>query len=612
MKSINKIMTLMLAVAAMAFTACSEKGADYEAASLPEGQQAYFSNTDATSILLNDGQNSFTYDVYRTNTTGDCSVTITKTTNDNIFTIPSSVTFKDGENKASFPVTFDFSYFKEHSDTDIPLSIALNSETTTYGNSTANINVKYAPWSEWYKSLADWKTAGYAAGEWPLSSTEKTGTYTYSQFFTGDDEGMPVYFRKSLTDPTKAQFKFGDDSWGWGYGIEFILDATKDGDIYKLVVQPQFIGYVHSSYGEVWVCDDVEYWVGIRQKYTEEDVNYDLYPCTYDPETGTFTLNLVYYVSAGYFGDGEEVCLLDGFVRKDYTLAMSYAGGYINGKDAGAIVNMSMGADVAMYRYAIASGVLSEEEAADIADKIYNEEITATESSESTPKLFSLAEDGDYTVVAVLYDDESNKVGTASYSFTYQYVGGAEETWTTKFLGTYTYTLYFGTDEEPYEDTGLELAVSDENANRYMIKGVFYGVDFIFEMNEDNTLSFESQSTGYHHPTYDEDVMVTDYNEYAGTTSNPSYYDEETSTFNFCLVYNISLGHFTYGYETFQLTDYANAKSYLSAPKAKDFTPKAWQLKQMENKAAKKSAVLNIKSKSLTQSQALNGLRVRK
>ena len=59
----------------------------------------------------------------------------------------------------------------------------------------------------------------------------------------------------------------------------------------------KFIGYVHDSYGDVFVSDVPSY---------DEESTYDEYPCFYDPATKTFTFNLVYYVSAGVFGVGPE------------------------------------------------------------------------------------------------------------------------------------------------------------------------------------------------------------------------------------------------------------------------------------------------------------------
>lgn len=616
MKSINKFTALILAVTAMAFTACSEKGAEYDPALVDaSSDQVYFSNKDnSKTFLLDNGQTSINIDVYRTSAEGNCTVSLTKTTNDNIFNIPASVTFADGQTQATFPVTFDFNYFLENADTNIPLSIALGNDLTLYGDAVVNVFVKYAPWSEWYGSLAEWKAAGYDAGDWPLSSTEKKGTYIYNLFVVGEDKGMPVFFRTSLLDPNKVQFKLGsvEDDFGWLYGVDFIIDGVKaqkaDGKtIYNLEVNSQLVGYTHPSYGDVYIIDHVKYWRDVRDAAEEEDT-YEYYPCVYDPSTGDFILNVVYYVPAGYFGDGEEKFEVDGFVRKDYTIAMAYAGGFIDGKTAGAIVNMTKGADVAKFRYYCAPGALSEEEVAKFVDLIYNEEIDATESSESSAKIFYLAEDGDYTVVAVLYDDEGKKVGSDYYTFTYKYVGGeAKETWTPMFKGTWTYTLFFGDEEEPEYDTDRVLSVCDQNENRYQISGIFYGVDFVFEMDDEGIITFEDQYIGYDHPDYGS-VYVANVSAYDPTEygAYPSYYDPETGDFNFALAYFCEAGTFAVGYETFTLTGRATAKTR-SAKTAKDFTPRTWTLTEETHKAAKA-----IKSRSLTRAQALNHIVVNK
>lgn len=586
----------MLAVPAMLFTACSEEEASYEPTPATSGMQAYFSNEDSRDILLADGQNSITYNIYRVDDSKDATVAITKTTNDNIFNVPSTVSFKAGEKTAPLTVTFDFNHFKQNADQAFNLGLAIDESITPYGDSAVTLGVKYAPWTEWYGSLADWKAAGYEAADWPLSSTAKTAVYSYNLYWAGDDK-QPIYFRQSLLNPAECQFNISN----WGGGIDFIINGTYNAatGLYDLQVPETDINDPHPSYGTVWVADMPHY---------QEGLSYDNYPCTYDPKTGTFSLYLIYYVSAGYFGHGVEVNLVDGFIRKDFSMSMAYAGGYINGADAGAIVNFVKGADVASYRYVVCPGFLSEDEIDEIGDKIFNDEIECKSSSENGPKLFSLQEDGDYTVVVASYDAESAFQKVSAFSFTYKYVGGAEEVWTPAYIGTFTYTVFFNEEEDvPLDDPGLTLSVSDQNEYRFKISHVFYDVDFIFEMDpETGALSYEDQFTGYTHPTYG-DVMVgemrnyyADAEDYVGSFSN--------GKFKFYNVYFVDAGSFGYGIETFTLT--ANAvKDYVTVPQKKDFTPVAWKLKSTTKKASKPASVLNVKSKNITFKQMHDNLR---
>ena len=107
------------------------------------------------------------------------------------------------------------------------------------------------------------------------------GTYTYSQFFTGDDEGLILYQR----DDVPTLYKITD----WGYGVDFAFTMNKDNEI---SFDEFFIGYDHPSYGEVWA--------------------YDMYPLSSDFEIGyyadgVFHFQIGYHVEAGWFGYGEEI-----------------------------------------------------------------------------------------------------------------------------------------------------------------------------------------------------------------------------------------------------------------------------------------------------------------
>ena len=69
-------------------------------------------------------------------------------------------------------------------------------------------------------------------------------------------------------------------------------------------MEPQFTGFVHSSYGNVWVAEaDIH--------FGEPTGGHS----SFDPATGLFQLHVVYYVDAGFFGYGYETLQLDGVTR---------------------------------------------------------------------------------------------------------------------------------------------------------------------------------------------------------------------------------------------------------------------------------------------------------
>lgn len=138
------------------------------------------------------------------------------------------------------------------------------------------------------------------------------------------------------------------------------------------------------------------------------------------------------------------------------------------------------------------------------------------------------------------------------------------EEWIPQYVGTFRYSLFFGSEEKPYDDEGLVLSQSSLNENRYKVEHAFYDVDFIFEVNSDGTICFDDQLTGYVDAT-EGDVYVTD--------MHASYPDEFEPSFYWEGVFTFSIGYYTgnswlnYGTETFTLTGNAEAKAQRTEPK---------------------------------------------
>ncbi len=119
-----------------------------------------------------------------------------------------------------------------------------------------------------------------------------TGTFTYTQYWEGDDEGLTI---SKASDGNLYRISH------WGGDVNF--DFTWDPSTNKCQVGEQFIGTQYSNYGDVFVSD--------VPTYDPEESSYEEYPCTYNPDTKTFTFTLVYYVSAGYLAKGAETFTVD-------------------------------------------------------------------------------------------------------------------------------------------------------------------------------------------------------------------------------------------------------------------------------------------------------------
>ena len=120
----------------------------------------------------------------------------------------------------------------------------------------------------------------------PQFSPVGIGTFTYTQFWEGDDPDLTI----SRAEGTNL-YRISH----WGYDVDF--DFTWDPATNKCTVSEQYIGTDYKDYGPVFVSDLPTY---------DSDATYDDFPCFYDPATKTFTFNLVYYVAAGYLKYGTE------------------------------------------------------------------------------------------------------------------------------------------------------------------------------------------------------------------------------------------------------------------------------------------------------------------
>ena len=532
---LNKIISkALLAFAAIAgFASCSSD--DYEMTSVPSNSQVYFSNEASTEYLLEQDQNTVEVEVNRVKTDGALTVNVQATDESGLFTAASSVTFADGEATAKLPINFDFS--KLESDTDYPVTLKLLSDTCAYGDNTVTVNIKYAPWSEW-----------------TLLGNGET-TFTYNVFVSGL-YAQQAYYRESMLDNTKAQVMMTD----WLYGVDLVFDWNKTTN--ELSVASQYTGYNHSSYGLVYVVDAYTYYTKIRGK----EVSYEDYKSYYDPETGQFRLNLSYYVSAGSFGNGYEILQLPGYEQSDYSISIEDGGSYQSGKKLGQVFNMTMGSDLTSMKYAIFSGSLTADEVTEKANSIFSGDIESTSTSENGYKLTMVDAEGDYTLVVLGYDADSKWQATQFLQFTVK-APTAGKTWTDKYVGNYTYKVFFGSSTEPQVDEGLTMSACNEDNTLFKISHWGYDSDFLFTFAEDGSVVVMDGETGYTDSSYGT-VMVGEaanvsskYSDYSST------YDSSTGTFNFCVAYYCEAGIFGVGYETFQLT--GNAAKAMSKAKAK-------------------------------------------
>ena len=126
-----------------------------------------------------------------------------------------------------------------------------------------------------------------------------SGLFTYDFFSQNDDYTPwtdPEPYKLLQREDVPNSFKIPD--WGMGVNFAFTWNQTTN----ACVVEDQFSGYTHSTYGEVYIVEGA--------LYDEEE--YGEATSYFDPETKTFHFFPVYYVEAGSFGQTEEIFQLTG------------------------------------------------------------------------------------------------------------------------------------------------------------------------------------------------------------------------------------------------------------------------------------------------------------
>lgn len=248
----KKITYIALSMAlALGFSACTD-----EAEYTPAGQVAedcprvsFVADGDVEEVAP--GETTTQLVLMRENTAGELTVPLNVLQNDdNVFQIPESVTFADGENVAVANVTFS------------------NLEIAVVYTYSVSVDEQYVdPYAE--TTLAS-STRSVQMIQWDLLGE---GSLTNSVLYQGVVTAPCNIYRASHAHWYKAEAPFEE-------GRDIVFQVNDDDN--SVVVADQAI-ITHPSYGLVYVNNEDEGGV-------------------YDPETNTIRAGLYYYCSAGYFG----------------------------------------------------------------------------------------------------------------------------------------------------------------------------------------------------------------------------------------------------------------------------------------------------------------------
>lgn len=533
---LNKFFLGLLGLSAMVMTSCSDSD-DYQWASITGGDQVYFSNTLPTTLNLSMSETKFTIPVNRVTTTNAATVNISLTSDDNFLSAPSSVSFPAGASTADLVVTYDPQALGYDNFKKAVFKITDESQTNAYGYSTYSISAGIpSP----YKSLGkgvylDDYYFGASSSVTIMQNQENKNAYRIMAPYKSITGGGDDYLEITLLQPGN---KVGD------------VTITQSG----LVLFKSFnTGYHHSTYdADIWIHHPSAF----KSLQNESSWLYSkVIAYKEDGTPGQIQLAPYYYMDGvggwnATQGDGAIVITFPGYAPKDMSAEIEYLGVLTDVTGAAsAAVNLTLGADVADARALVVSADADAEAVADAIAGGDVEAMAVTAGTNYVPITEGLT--GKLMVVLAIFD-EGNLKNVVKAAF--EYYGGAANPWEAFAQGDYTYTQFFGSEDEPATDPGLEVQYNAKE-DAYRITHWGYNVDFTFTWNKQtNECHVPSQFSGYTHSSYG-DVYVAEANDLNPEWGVPSSsYDPETRTFSFGVAYYVSAGVFGKGVETFTLT----------------------------------------------------------
>lgn len=563
-----------IAVAALVTVAMGACTSDYEY-DTPEalkGAQVYFSNTLPSKIEVNKESGNFDVTLSRQNTEGELTVPLMFTADEgNIYTVPSTVTFADGEATANIHITFNPDELVYGNYVGGTISFDADNFSTPYGATS----YKFKAGASAYVDVAGGK-GKFRDGL--ISSAYGIEVLEYDVQIQQDAHTPGIY---RVVAPYGQKGWSGANPWYTAFdaslaNTDMVIDATDPDYVY---IKGTFSTGVtlNSSDGVVSAISYVQFLLDngnaldlIKAKKP------DLFGTFKD---GVFTFPaksiLMYFGTDGpYYGnnDGMLRVAMPGVVLKDYSVGVEYLGRMTDTNDKdNAVFNLTFGADVTTVKYALVK------EGTDLdktASGIIDGSVEATEISEAGRVEVPFEESGNYYVVTVSYENGEAK-GADATPITLKSSKDAEEQFEEVAYGVFTLGVedisgpFFpeegpmgcflekigGTSPYPSEATLLQ-SKSDPTHFR-ITPWLVDGYDFDFTWNkETGVISVSNNNTGVKNQAGDQitvdDVatMIGDANASAAGVLNS--YKENVFTFN--LVYHLGNPIYAIEKETFEIT----------------------------------------------------------
>ena len=463
----KNIYSLFLAVIALAgFTACSDSDNDYQWASVPAGDQVYFSKDLPAKQNISNKTNSFTIPVNRVKTADAITVGVALTSDDNFFTAPSSVTFNAGEATANLTISYDGEALAYDDYKSVTLSISDNNYTTPYGASTYTFSAG-APSP--FKTLG----TGYYEENWFPAS----GAVTIAQ----NTENTNVFRVYGIAD-------FYANEGGAERASEYMeITVCKPGDVFRdvTITQNDLVYFSDFNTGYYNTSNDYNKDIMIYHpsKFTNgSDENTWLHSRVLahqeDGTPGQIQLGPRYYMD-GVGGwnqsqnDGIIIITFPGFQPKDYTATLAAQGVFTDlSGNVFAQALAELGADATNVKAVVIEADADPEA---VADAIAAGELEANDVEAGGIINVPIPEgmSGKLQIVLVVLDEEGAVKTVCASGF--EYYGGAASPWQSLGIGLYTEDFIgsvFGADPVTYE---VEIEENSETPGLYRMLSPYDG-----------------------------------------------------------------------------------------------------------------------------------------
>lgn len=565
-----------IAIAALVTVAMGACTSDYEY-DTPEalkGAQVYFSNTLPSKIEVNKESGNFDVTLSRQNTEGELTVLLMFTADEgNIYTVPSTVTFADGEATANIHITFNPDELVYGNYVGGTISFDADNFSTPYGATS----YKFTAGASAYVDVAGGK-GKFRDGL--ISSAYGIEVLEYDVQIQQDAHTPGIY---RVVAPYGQKGWSGANPWYKAFdenenNTDMIIDATDPDYVY---IKGTFNTGVtlNSSDGVVSAISYVQFLL-------DNGNALDLIKAKKPDLFGTFkdgVFNfpaksiLMYFGADGpYYGnnDGMLRVAMPGIVLKDYSVGVEYLGRMTDTNDKdNAVFNLTFGADVTTVKYALVK------EGTDLdktASGIIDGSVEATEIAEAGRVEVPFEESGNYYLVTVSYENGEAK-GADATPITLKSSKDAEEQFEEVAYGVFTLGVedisgpFFKEQgpmgcflekvggKSPYASEATLLQSKSDPTHFRITPWLVDGYDFDFTWSkETGVISVSNNNSGVKANQAGDQIIVDDVATILGDANASAAgvlnsYQENVFTFN--LVYHLGNDIFAMEKETFEITD---------------------------------------------------------